>query len=66
MRGSPAAAAARDRGAAILLVSAELSEILALSTRVLVMFEGRVVAELDPRDTTEPTIGLYMTGSSVG
>lgn len=58
--------AARDRGTAILLVSAELSEILALSTRILVMFEGRIVAELDPRTTSEATIGLHMTGSPVG
>ncbi|MCY3580392.1 MAG: ABC transporter ATP-binding protein [bacterium] len=53
----------RDRGGAVLLVSAELSEILALSTRILVMFEGHIVACLDPRKVAEPEIGLYMTGS---
>ena len=53
----------RDKGGAVLLVSAELSEILALSTRILVMFEGRVVADLDPATVTEPDIGLHMTGS---
>ncbi|MFP5333500.1 MAG: ABC transporter ATP-binding protein [Acidimicrobiia bacterium] len=53
----------RDAGGALLLVSAELSEILALSTRVLVMFEGRVVAELDPARVDEQEIGRYMTGS---
>ena len=53
----------RDAGKAILLISAELWEILALSTRVLVMFQGRIVAELDPRTTDEAEIGLYMTGA---
>ncbi len=53
----------RDADRAILLVSAELWEILALSTRVLVMFQGRIVAELDPRTTDEVEIGLYMTGA---
>ncbi len=53
----------RDGGGAVLLVSAELSEILALSSRVLVMFEGRIVAELNPADVDEPQIGRYMTGS---
>ncbi len=54
----------RDAGRAVLLVSAELSEILALATRVLVMFNGRFVAELDPLHTDEVEIGLYMTGAS--
>ncbi len=53
----------RDRGGAVLMVSAELSEVLALSTRILVMFEGRIVANLDPRSVAEPEIGLYMTGA---
>ena len=53
----------RDDGGAVLLVSAELSEVLALSTRILVMFEGRIVADLDPASVTEPDIGLYMTGA---
>ena len=53
----------RDQGGAALLVSAELSEILALSTRILVMFEGRIVASLDPHRVAEPDIGLYMTGA---
>ena len=53
----------RDDGGAVLLVSAELSEILALSSRILVMFEGRIVAELDPFRVTETDIGLYMTGA---
>jgi ABC-type uncharacterized transport system ATPase subunit len=53
----------RDAGRGVLLVSAELSEILALSTRILVMFEGRIVAELDPHGTDEVEIGLHMTGA---
>ena len=56
----------RDAGGAVLMVSAELSEILALSTRILVMFEGRVVAELDPGTVDEREIGRYMTGSHAG
>jgi general nucleoside transport system ATP-binding protein len=56
----------RDRGRAILLVSAELWEILALSTRILVMFDGRIVAELDPRATDDVEIGLFMTGARGG
>ena len=53
----------RDKGGAVLMVSAELSEVLALSTRILVMFEGRIVAELEPAKVTEAGIGLYMTGA---
>lgn len=54
----------RDRGGAVLLVSAELWELLALAGRIIVMFEGRIVAELDPAVTSEPEIGLYMTGAA--
>jgi general nucleoside transport system ATP-binding protein len=57
--------AERDAGRGILLISAELWEIMALSTRVLVMFQGTIVAELDPRTTDEAEIGLYMTGARV-
>ncbi|CAN5834658.1 ABC transporter ATP-binding protein [soil metagenome] len=53
----------RDAGGAVLLVSAELSEIQTLSSRILVMFEGSLVAELDPDEVTEVDIGLHMTGS---
>ncbi len=52
----------RDSGAAILLVSAELDEILSLSDRVIVMYEGRVVGQVDPRSVGEAEIGLMMTG----
>ena len=53
----------RDRGGAVLLLSAELSELMTLSTRILVMYEGRLTADLDPLDTTEAEIGLHMTGA---
>lgn len=52
----------RDAGGAVLLVSAELWEIKALASRVLVMFEGRVVAEVEP-STAEAELGLLMTGA---
>jgi general nucleoside transport system ATP-binding protein len=56
----------RDRGAAILLVSAELDEVLSLSDRILVMYQGRIVGEVDPQatDRTEliGRIGQMMTG----
>jgi len=55
--------AQRDADRGVLLISAELWEILALSTRILVMFEGQIVAELDPTMTNEAEIGLYMTGA---
>lgn len=51
----------RDRGAAILLVSAELEEVMALSDRLLVMREGRIVGEVDPVNTSAEEIGLMMT-----
>jgi ABC-type uncharacterized transport system ATPase subunit len=53
----------RDRGAAVLIVSSELDEVTALADRLLVMFEGRIVAELDPKQVTNAEIGLYMLGS---
>jgi simple sugar transport system ATP-binding protein len=54
--------AERDAGRAVLLVSAELSEILALSDRIYVMYEGRLVFETRPAVSDERTLGLYMTG----
>ena len=54
----------RERGHAILLVSAELSEILALADRILVMYEGRIVAEFARADADEATLGLYMAGGT--
>jgi len=53
----------RQRGKGILLVSLELEEVMSVSDRILVMFEGRIVAELDPKKTNYQEIGLYMAGS---
>jgi simple sugar transport system ATP-binding protein len=58
--------AERDAGRAVLLVSSELSEILALADRVLVMFEGRIVLETRPADTDECALGLAMAGRARG
>jgi len=52
----------RDAGSAILLVSSELGEILTLSDRVLVMYEGRIVLETTPAETGERALGLTMAG----
>src|SRR5439155_6351823 len=52
----------RGQGAAILLVSSELDEIRALSDRIAVMFEGRIVAVLDAASATEERLGLLMAG----
>jgi ABC-type uncharacterized transport system ATPase subunit len=55
----------RDHGAAVLLVSAELDEVLSLSDRVIVMYDGRIVGEVNPKTVSEEEIGLMMTGSGV-
>lgn len=52
----------RDNGGAVLLVSAELEEVTALADRLLVIREGRIVGEIDPRITSVEEIGLLMTG----
>ena len=53
----------RDAGAAVLIVSTELDEVMALSDRVLVMYRGKIVAEVDPKSTSAMDVGLYMAGS---
>ena len=53
----------RDAGTAILLISLELDEVMNLSDRILVMFEGTIVADLNPREVTVQELGLYMAGS---
>lgn len=53
----------RNRGDAVLLVSLELDEVMNLSDRILVMYEGEFVAELDPKTTTTEELGLYMAGA---
>jgi simple sugar transport system ATP-binding protein len=52
----------RDEGKAILIVSTELDEIFALADRILVMYDGKIVAERRAADTTPSEIGLYMAG----
>ena len=56
----------RDRGAAILLSSLDLEEIIALSDRVAVMLRGKIVAVFDPAEATEARIGAAMTGATSG
>ena len=53
---------ARQNGLATLLISADLEELIGLSDTLLVIFEGRIVAELDPTEITPKTLGSYMTG----
>ncbi len=55
--------AERDRGRAVLLVSLELDEVMNLSDRILVIYEGEIVGEFDPRKTTVEELGLYMAGA---
>ena len=55
--------AERDRGTAVLLVSLELDEVMNLSDRILVMYEGEIVGEFDPKTTTVEELGLYMAGA---
>ena len=55
--------AQRDAGKAVLLVSLELDEVMNLSDRILVMYEGEIVGEFDPKTTDTQTLGLYMAGA---
>jgi ABC-type uncharacterized transport system ATPase subunit len=55
--------AKRDDNRAILVVSLELDEVMDLADRILVMFEGKIVGELDPKKTTVEEVGLYMSGT---
>ena len=55
--------AERDRNKAVLLVSLELDEVMNLSDRILVIYEGQIVADLDPSNVTVQELGLYMAGS---
>ena len=52
----------RDAGKAVLLISSELSEIMSLSDRILVMYNGSIVGETTPQQSTEEDIGLMMAG----
>ena len=55
--------AQRDKGNAVLLVSLELDEVMSLSDRILVMYEGEIVGQLDPKTATAEELGLYMAGA---
>ena len=55
--------AQRDAGKAVLLVSLELDEVMNLSDRILVMYEGEIVGEFDPKNVTVEELGLYMAGA---
>ena len=55
--------AQRDGGKAVLLVSLELEEVMNLPDRILVMYEGQIVGELDPKKTNVNELGLYMSGA---
>ena len=52
----------RDKGKAVLLVSLELDEVMNLADRILVIYEGEIVGELNPKTTTLSELGLYMAG----
>ena len=55
--------AQRDAGKAVLLVSLELDEVMNVSDRILVMYEGEIVGEFDPKQVTVEELGLYMAGA---
>ena len=55
--------AKRDEGKAVLLISLELDEVMDVPDRILVMYEGEIVGELDPKQTTQEELGLYMAGA---
>lgn len=55
--------AQRDAGKGVLLVSLELDEVMNVSDRILVMYEGEIVGEFDPKNVTVEELGLYMAGS---
>jgi len=52
----------RDKGRAVLLISFELDEIMNLSDRIAVIYEGKIVDVVDPKETTEQELGLLMAG----
>ena len=57
---------ARDIGKAVLVVSFELSEVMQLADRILVMYEGEIVANVKPSEVTENELGMYMAGAKRG
>jgi simple sugar transport system ATP-binding protein len=57
--------AERDKGRGVLLVSLELDEVMDVSDRVLVIFEGRIAADVKPKDISFRELGLYMAGANL-
>ena len=55
--------AQRDAGKAVLLISLELDEVMNVSDRILVMYEGEIVGEFDPKTVSVQELGLYMAGA---
>lgn len=55
--------AQRDAGKAVLLISLELDEVMNVSDRIVVMYEGEIVGDLDPKEVTTEELGLYMAGA---
>ena len=55
--------AQRDAGKAVLLISLELDEVMNISDRILVMYEGEIVGDLNPGEITTEELGLYMAGA---
>lgn len=53
----------RDAGKAVLLISLELDEVMNVSDRILVIYEGEIVGELNPKETNVQELGLYMSGA---
>lgn len=58
--------AQRDKGKAVLLISFELDEVMDVSDRILVMYEGELVGQFDPKQITVEELGLYMAGAKRG
>ena len=56
----------RTKGRAVLMVSLELEEVMNVSDRILVIYEGRLVADVDPKEVTYQELGLYMSGARKG
>jgi len=56
----------RTKGRGVLMVSLELEEVMNISDRILVIYEGRIVADVDPREVTYQELGLYMAGARKG
>ena len=55
---------ARDAGLAVLLISADLEELIGLSDSILVMYDGMITAQLDPANATPELLGMHMTGGA--